>query len=63
MKVQVEMKVTILDGEEKGLIFEEKPIIAETVPIGLAEEVTIRWAHLRPDMHYVSEFENITPDH
>ena len=49
MKVQVEMKITILEGDQKGRVIEEKPTVMDTIPEplkgggGTIETVKIQW--------------------
>ena len=51
MKVEVEMKITILDGEEKGRTYNDK-FIADTeqrfTPLGIREELRIGWNKMIP---------------
>ena len=49
MKVEVEMKITVLEGEEKGRTFTEKTI-ADTEPkyteYGIIERLTMKWNYI-----------------
>ena len=49
MKVSVEMKITVLEGKEKGRTFTEKSI-ADTEPqyteYGVVEHLTIEWNYI-----------------
>ena len=54
MQVQVEMKITILDGPEKGRTFNEGPKVLETQedvddPAGIVSTLNIKWKHYHPE--------------
>ena len=50
MKVKVEMKITVLEGEEAGRIFKEKPFIgftdSEVTEIGTIERLKVDWGYI-----------------
>jgi len=59
MKVEVEMKITVLEGEEEGRTFTEKTI-ADTNPqiteYGIIERLTMKWNYIHRER--VNETDN-----
>lgn len=52
MKVKVEMKITLLDGEEEGRVFNENSIMETETDIGelgLIERLNIGWRYMHPN--------------
>ena len=54
MKVEVEMRITVLEGKEKNRTFIERSI-TDTVPIkyteyGIIEHLTAEWNYLRKEV-------------
>ena len=53
MKVKIEMKITVLDGSEKGRIFEHSEVRDTTRrymgDLGIIEEIVVRWRHFIKD--------------
>ena len=49
MKVKIEMKITVLEGEEAGRVFKEKPFIgftdSEVTEIGIIEHLKVDWGY------------------
>lgn len=49
MKVKVEMKITVLEGEEKGREFAQE-MVTDTVPryteYGVIEHLTTKWSYI-----------------
>ena len=51
MKVKVEMKITLLEGEEEGRVFDESSIMETETDIGelgLIERLNIGWRYMHP---------------
>ena len=52
MKVEVEMRIKVLDGEEKGReFFDHKAYETESeiTKFGIVERLRINWAYVHPD--------------
>ena len=49
MRVEVEMKITFLEGEEEGRVIQDKAVM-ETIPeiteYGVVEHLTMEWKHI-----------------
>lgn len=53
MKVKVEMKITVLEGEEEGRIFTEKTIVdtkSEYTEYGIIESLIMKWKYIHKEM-------------
>ena len=51
MKIQADVKITILDGDEKGRVFtfsNNGETDTEYTPYGIIERVNFGWSHIRP---------------
>ena len=52
MKVEVDMRIKLLDGEEKGREFFEHKIFeteSEITKFGIVERLRINWTYVHPD--------------
>lgn len=52
MKVKVEMKITLLEGEEEGRVFDESSIMeteTDMGELGLIERLNIGWRYMHPN--------------
>ena len=52
MKVAVEMKITVLDGEEEGRTFTEKTIAdtdQQITEYGIIERLTMKWNYIHKE--------------
>ena len=59
MKIEVETKITFLDGEEKGKIISEKQITdtqQQITEYGIIEHFTLAWKYLRSK--HIKEYKN-----
>ena len=49
MKVEVETKIILLEGEEKGRIFTDKKVMnteTEVSEMGIVERLTLAWSYI-----------------
>ena len=65
MKAKVDMRIKLLDGEEKGREFFDHKIFeteSEITKFGIVERLKINWAYVHPTMFWEKQNEIVISD-